>query len=200
MIELIFKVVIISISGALAPGPLTVATASWGIKKGWRAGLEISLGHTLIEFPIVLAIGLGLMNFLKSEKLYFFLGIFGGIFLFLFGILTIRDAFSYNLNTSIKERFSFPLFTGITLSVFNPYFLIWWLGIGTPLIYEAIKKNGFLGLPILYIFHVSLDYFWLIFIAALSSFAKKKIYRYLLFIFGIIIIYFGLRCFFDIFL
>ncbi|MEO0105433.1 MAG: LysE family transporter, partial [candidate division WOR-3 bacterium] len=82
---------------------------------------------------------------------------------------------------------------------FNPYFLIWWLGIGTPLIYEAIKKSGFIGLSVLYIFHVSLDYFWLIFIATLSSFAKKKIYRYLLFILGIIIIYFGIKMLFILF-
>ncbi|MEO0130554.1 MAG: LysE family transporter [candidate division WOR-3 bacterium] len=199
MVELILKVMIISISGALAPGPLTAATASWGVKRGWKAGLEISLGHTFVEFPIVLLIGLGLMNFLKLEKFYFYLGIFGSLFLFLFGILTIKDALSYNPSAYVKEKLSFPLLTGISLSLFNPYFLIWWLGIGMPLIYEAIKKSGFIGLSILYIFHVSLDYFWLIFIATLSSFAKKKIYRYLLFILGIIIIYFGIKMLFVLF-
>jgi len=199
LVELILKVIIISISGALAPGPLTVATASWGVKRGWKAGLEISLGHTFVEFPIVLLIGLGLMNFLKSEKFYFYLGILGSLFLFLFGILTIKDALIYKPPLIVKEKSSLPLLTGIALSFFNPYFLIWWLGIGTPLIYEAIKKSGFIGLSVLYIFHFSLDYFWLIFIATLSSFAKKKIYRYLLFILGIIIIYFGIKMLFILF-
>ncbi|RLF13604.1 MAG: lysine transporter LysE, partial [Thermoprotei archaeon] len=33
------KVSLISSSGALAPGPLTAATAALGVKRGWRGGL-----------------------------------------------------------------------------------------------------------------------------------------------------------------
>lgn len=196
MLELIIKVVIISLSGAFAPGPLTITTAYYGIKKGWRAGLLVSLGHMASEFPLVLLIALGLINFLKSERLAFFLGIFGSLFLFIFGFFTLKDAFTYQPTKNRQEKSPSPLLTGITLSVFNPYFLIWWLGIGTPLIYEALKKSHFLGVIILYIFHVSLDYFWLIAVASLANLATTKVYRYLLVMLGITIIFFGMKMLF----
>jgi threonine/homoserine/homoserine lactone efflux protein len=41
MFELLLKVVVISTSGALAPGPLTAAIASAGLKKGWKQTPEV---------------------------------------------------------------------------------------------------------------------------------------------------------------
>nr|MDO8134030.1 LysE family transporter [Candidatus Njordarchaeum guaymaensis] len=53
------KVVVISLSGALAPGPLTASTATLGAKRGWKAGFSVSVGHMLVELPLVVAVSLG---------------------------------------------------------------------------------------------------------------------------------------------
>jgi threonine/homoserine/homoserine lactone efflux protein len=92
MINFLFKVVVISASGALAPGPLTAATASAGLKKGWRAGLETSLGHTIVELPLVIFLSFGVVSILKNTVASFFLGILGSGFLFFFGFYTVREA------------------------------------------------------------------------------------------------------------
>ena len=85
MIDFLFKVVIISVSGALAPGPLTAATASAGMKRGWKAGIEVSLGHTLVELPLVLLLSIGVVTIFENPKAHFVLGVLGSIFLFFFG-------------------------------------------------------------------------------------------------------------------
>lgn len=196
MIGLLLKVIVISISGALAPGPLTAAIASAGLKKGWKAGIQASLGHTIIELPLVILIALGVTTVLKNPKANFVIGILGSIFLFLFGILTIRDALPTNPKKPIiKQKMTPPMLIGIALTGLNPYFIIWWLGIGTPLISEAIAKAGFIGVGLLYIFHVWLDYGWLTLIAAISSLGRTeaKFYRILLFALGLMIISFGME-------
>ena len=52
-------VVIISASGVMAPGPLFVSTISSAIQHGKNAGLKIAMGHTVVELPLVILIGIG---------------------------------------------------------------------------------------------------------------------------------------------
>ncbi len=189
---------VISLSGALAPGPLTVATATSGLKSGWKAGLWASIGHTLIELPYVILISLGLLTIFKNPKVNLFLGILGSIFLFLFGYSTIRDALrGPKLKESHPKRNTIPtapFLTGIFLTLLNPYFLAWWIGIGASLISEAMEKAGFLGIGLLYISHIWLDYAWLIFIARLASLGHQqiKVFRFILLGLGILVIWFGI--------
>jgi threonine/homoserine/homoserine lactone efflux protein len=196
MINFLFKVVVISASGALAPGPLTAATASAGLKKGWRAGLETSLGHTIVELPLVIFLSFGVVSILKNTVASFFLGILGSGFLFFFGFSTVREALQYRQNGLIPvQKTPSPLLTGVALSALNPYFIVWWIGVGTPLISEALSFAGYLGIGIFYIFHVWLDYVWLTLIAGISSFGRLSIksLTYLLIALGGVVIYFGVN-------
>ncbi len=198
MLELLLKVTIISISGALAPGPLTAAIASAGLKKGWKAGIQASLGHTVVELPLVILIALGATTIFKHPRANFIIGILGSGFLLLFGLLTIRDAFLTNLKElAIKDKSPSPIIIGIALTGLNPYFIIWWIGIGTPLIAEAALKAGIFGIILLYLFHIWLDYGWLTLVATFASLGRvrTKLYRIILLVLGVIIIWFGINLF-----
>jgi len=195
VLDFLLKVVVISASGALAPGPLTAATASAGLKKGWRAGLETSIGHTIIELPLVILLSAGVTSFLKNPRAHFFLGIIGGVFLLFFGFSTIRDALQISKpKEPVFHKTPSPLLTGIALTSFNPYFIAWWIGIGGPLIYEAVDRAGYIGIGLLYIFHVWLDYAWLTAIAAISSLGRlqTKIFKWVLITLGGLVIWFGI--------
>ncbi|UCE44460.1 MAG: LysE family transporter, partial [Candidatus Bathyarchaeota archaeon] len=54
LLDFIATVVLVTASGALAPGPLFFAAVSHGTKSGARGGLAFSIGHTLVELPLVL--------------------------------------------------------------------------------------------------------------------------------------------------
>lgn len=197
MIELLFKIAVISLSGALAPGPLTTATATLGLKRGWKSGLLTSVGHTIIELPCVILIAIGVISIFKHPQVNLFFGILGTIFLFSFGFLTIKEAIKSNPKKEKQTQIKIdqPLLAGVLLTLFNPYFFAWWVGIGAPLISETLAKGGFFGLGLLYLSHIWLDYTWLILIAGVASSARlsTKLYRFILLLLGGLIIWFGLK-------
>jgi threonine/homoserine/homoserine lactone efflux protein len=189
----ILKVIIISASGALAPGPLTASAASLGARGGWRAGFNEAVGHMTVELPLVLAIAYGLHYIFEIPTVETTFGLIGGAFLLFFAYLTLRDAVK---NPGIKDppRYGSAIITGAALSLFNPYFIAWWIGIGTPLIMEAFQSMYLIGIAILYTSHVWLDYAWLTLIASLGSLSKVKAttYKALLIALAMAITYFGI--------
>jgi LysE type translocator. len=80
----------------------------------------------------------------------------------------------------------------MALSLFNPFFLMWWLGVGSPLIAEALE-GGVQGLLAFYAAHVWIDYAWLSLVAGLGSAARLngKAFKGLLAGLAVLMLYFG---------
>ncbi|MEM3927139.1 MAG: LysE family transporter, partial [Desulfurococcaceae archaeon] len=51
---LVSTTIVVTASGALSPGPLTVATISLGTRNGWKSGFMIAIGHSMIEFIYIM--------------------------------------------------------------------------------------------------------------------------------------------------
>jgi threonine/homoserine/homoserine lactone efflux protein len=195
-VSFILYVSAITISGALSPGPLTVATIIHGGKGGLKAGLGCALGHTIVELPLVILIWFGLLS-LVSQTVKQFLGIVGGLALIVFGVLQLRGVLKSSQtssnNVALVERGS--ILTGVMLSGLNPYFILWWFSIGSALIYKAMSLGLIQGLTVMYLSHVWLDYLWLGLLAYLSKYGRKviglRIYRYVSVLFSLILIFFG---------
>jgi threonine/homoserine/homoserine lactone efflux protein len=83
----------------------------------------------------------------------------------------------------------------MTLSAFNPYFIIWWIGVGTPLIMEALDIGGFPMLAAFYVSHVWLDFFWLTLVASIASLGRlnAKYYRIILAALSVLVFLFGVN-------
>jgi threonine/homoserine/homoserine lactone efflux protein len=196
VLDFIATVVVVSASGALSPGPLTVATATLGAKRGWRAGLLVTLGHAIVELPLVILIGLGLFVALGNVTISSALALAGGCFLLFFGFLTLKDALKLKLPSKAEARglYENPVLVGLVLSALNPFFIVWWFGVGTPLIYEALSLWGFQGIALMYVSHVWLDFAWLPVVAYLTSFGRlnMKFLRALLLALAIAVIFFGI--------
>jgi threonine/homoserine/homoserine lactone efflux protein len=85
-------VVVVTASGALAPGPLFFATIAHGAKSGAKSGLIFSLAHTIVEFSLVIALALGLLTIANEPTIKLMIGVVGGAALLVFGVLQIRDS------------------------------------------------------------------------------------------------------------
>ncbi len=185
------KVSVISSSGALAPGPLTAATAATGVKKGWRGGFWVSVGHMVVELPLVIFIAYNLAQILTRADVAAVLSFAGGVMLIFFAYLTAKSAFKADL--SGEDRQSSPLLTGVALTGLNPFFIAWWVSVGGALITEALQNWGKAGIAVLYTSHVWLDFAWLILLAhvtSLSSFTMR-LYRILLLVLAVLVALFG---------
>ncbi len=197
ILTFIIIVVIVSVSGALAPGPLFFATISYGAKLGAKSGLAFSVAHTLIEFPLVILLALGLLTVANEPTIKLLTGVAGGLALLVLGALQIRDGLTSKFDTSSESRGASknPLFVGLVLTGLNPFFIGWWLTIGADLILQALAFASLAGVVLMYVSHIWMDYVWL---TAVAHFAKMGInvvgvrgYKVVVIVFGAVLIFFG---------
>ena len=180
------------------PGPLFAANVLQGTKGGMRSGFIISVGHTLVELPLVLVIALGISTLLNSPGFTTVVGLIGGSALIVFGILQIRGVTRSSFNqepvadAKLQRR---ALILGVGLTGLNPFFIVWWMTVGLGLIFQAVELGALLGVLIMYVSHVWMDYAWLMGTAYLSARGKTLLkargYRFLLIGLGLLLIYFG---------
>jgi threonine/homoserine/homoserine lactone efflux protein len=139
--ELLFflaKVVGISLSGVMAPGPITAAAIAMGARNRF-AGALMAVGHGIIEFPLMVLIILGMDKILKFPSTKIVIGFAGGAFLVIMAIQMLCSINNVE-QQEIKVTRSGPVVAGIVLSGGNPFFLIWWASVGLNL---AITATGF---------------------------------------------------------
>ena len=55
-------VIAISASGVMSPGPLFTANILYGLKEGKIAGVKMAVGHTIVEFPLIVMLGVGVLT------------------------------------------------------------------------------------------------------------------------------------------
>jgi threonine/homoserine/homoserine lactone efflux protein len=197
LFDFVVTVIVITASGALAPGPLTFAILMHGSKGGAWAGFCCAIGHTLVEFPLVLALAFGLLAAASQPFIKSIIGFVGGIGLIGFGVLQIHETLKTNVGSERRAK-GIPagsVLLGLALTGLNPYFLLWWLTIGSVLILQALAFAALVGVILMYVSHVWMDY---AFLSALAHFGKKgrkivgsKYYRMVLIAFGLILIYYG---------
>ncbi|KON32225.1 MAG: hypothetical protein AC479_07750 [miscellaneous Crenarchaeota group-6 archaeon AD8-1] len=195
-------VIILTASGALAPGPLFFVTITHGARSGTKTGITFSLAHTLIEFSLVMLLAFGLLSVINQPTVRLFFGVAGGIVLMVFGFMQIRSSLNQTKESQPGQLSTRGLFViGLALTGLNPYFIIWWLTVGANLIFLSLEFAGFLGVIFMYICHVWVDYVWLTLIAGLAKKSAKILefrwYRVLIGVFGAVLIYFGLAFLFG---
>ena len=132
----------ISLTGAISPGPIMVVTLAKGMEDP-RAGFKIALGHVLIDTPMILLIYFGLGEFFQDSLLQFVLSILGGGVFIWMGFALFRARAHIVQSTTGLRYNAFTL--GILTTVLNPMFLLWWATIGTLLI-TRIYSYGITGL------------------------------------------------------
>ncbi len=202
ILNFIATVVLVTASGALAPGPLFFAAVSHGTKSGAKGGLAFSIGHTLVEFPLVLLLAL-VFGEVASEiagepAVKLLTGIAGGLFLLIFGAMQIHYFLTSKSDTPAYAGVTSrnPLLLGLVFTGLNPYFIVWWLTVGSKLVVDALAFGLLLGVLLMYVSHVWMDYVWLTMVAHFAHVGTKIAgatwYRAVMTLFGAVLVYFGL--------
>jgi threonine/homoserine/homoserine lactone efflux protein len=153
------NVFVISLSGALAPGPVTAAAIGMGSSNRW-AGLFMALGHGIVEFPLMLLLLLGVGRLLKRPVMSILIGFAGGGFLVFLAVQMV-EGLGGSGSGPAHATGSSPLAAGIFLSAGNPYFLVWWATVGLTLITTARNTFGLWAFGLMALVHWSCDLVWL---------------------------------------
>jgi len=154
----LIEVVVISLSGVMAPGPVTAAAIGMGTRSRY-AGALIAVGHGVVEFPLMILIVLGVGRILKLPTAQIVIGLAGGIFLLIMAIQMLKSLRAVE-EQQTKITKSAPVLAGIILSAGNPYFLLWWATIGLALATTA-TGIGIWAFVLFAIVHWLCDLIWL---------------------------------------
>jgi len=200
IIEFAILVIIISASGVMSPGPLFAANITYGLREGVKSGIKIAIGHSIVELPLVILLGIGVFSLEIFPEFRTIISIFGAITLFVFAGIQIKTILEKNKNISLKPKQG-PIVTGIVLSALNPFFIVWWLTIGFKLISDAMLIWAFAGILIVFVFHIWMDFAWLGITAFLASKSRKIIsnrnYKIMILVLSLTLIYFGITFLMD---
>jgi len=200
IIEFAVTVIIISASGVMAPGPLFAANIAYGLQGGGKAGIKMAVGHTIVELPLVILLGIGVFSFEIFPEFRIWISILGAITLFVFAGIQIKTTLQMKETTfNLKHN---AVLTGITLSALNPFFIIWWLSVGFKLISDAMLIWAFVGIIVVFLLHIWMDFVWLYSVACLASKSSKilsnKNYKILMIGLSAMVIYFGISFITDV--
>jgi len=192
MFAFLLQVVGISLSGVMAPGPMTAATLVAG-GRSRHAGVMMALGHGVVEFPLMALIMFGMGSFFKLNGVKIGIGLVGGLFLAFMGIQMLREA-RESVLMAVQGPSRGNILTGILMTGGNPYFLVWWATVGLTLATQA-SEYGVFAFGIFAVAHWLCDLVWLEVLSLASfkgsTFFKGKNQRWLLYICGGAMIFFA---------
>ncbi len=161
--------IFLSLSGVMSPGPLFAVTIAKAFKDN-IAGVLISLGHAIVEFPLMFLAYFGSSWLLESSVAQKTIGFVGGLILVYMGVKMFRTRKENDRKPSYLKYGS--LISGILATGANPYFLLWWATVGADLVMKA-RIFGFLGFLIFAVTHWSCDLLWNTFVSV-TVFKSKR--------------------------
>lgn len=194
--QFLIETLLISLSGVMAPGPMTTITIGRG-NKSPHAGALVSIGHGLVEFPLMILIFFGFGFFFSILYVKAGIAFIGGIFLLIMGIGLLR---SMNSDTASGDNTHSSVVAGMLLSIGNPYFLIWWATVGAALTIRS-ATYGFSGFTLFAFTHWLCDFIWLYILSVLSykggQFFGKSFQKIVFAVCGILLIFFSGKFIYD---
>lgn len=152
------SVIFISLSGVMAPGPLLAVTIEKAVESK-ISGVLIAFGHGIVEFPLMFLIYFGFTQLLVPEAAQVGVGLIGGLIMVYFGIQTVRTGSRNKPDQEYKNSKHGSLTAGVLATGANPYFIIWWLTVGTALIMNS-KLFGFASFSLFAAVHWLCDFTW----------------------------------------
>ena len=156
MLAALGTVALTSLSGVMMPGPMFAVTLAKSYKSPW-AGTHISLGHAVIEVPLILIIYFGVAQFFENSVVRLVLSVVGGVMIIWIGISLFRARKEVARGGKDLPYNSFV--AGIITTGLNPAIWVWWFTVGSLLLMKFLDVSAF-GLVLLIVVHWLCDLVW----------------------------------------
>jgi threonine/homoserine/homoserine lactone efflux protein len=186
---------VIALSGAMMPGPVLAMVLSETPRRGAFTGTKMMVGHFVLESLLVAGLALGLARILGHRLVIGMVALAGGAMLVWMGQGLLRSLPRLTLASGSSAARGLNLVAaGITTSLSNPYWLLWWLTIGMGYVAMGLK-HGVPGVLAFFAGHIAADFAWYTFVSAGLTVGRRffsdRLYRGLVAACGLALLYFG---------
>ena len=192
MLEFLSAGIILGLAAGFAPGPLLVLVISETLRHGIRAGLKVSIAPLVTDVPIIL-VSLLLLNRLAGYRpVLGCISILGGLFILYLAYESLKTR-GVELNLSAVKASSFK--KGVVTNALNPHPYIFYMTVGTPIIYRSIQHNILATLSFVGSFLVLLVGSKVVLAMVVErsrSFLKGRLYIWVMRVLGVLLIIFSM--------
>jgi threonine/homoserine/homoserine lactone efflux protein len=169
---------LIGFSGAMMPGPLLTVGIAETPRHGWKTGPVISIGHAIAEIAVVVVLAFGVTAIASHPLITRTIAVVGGLALLLMGGMMMYDnlkgRITYETTQSDPKAGVKLAGKGITASLSNPYWFVWWVTVGLALLVQA-QEFGWVGPVVFYFGHILSDFVWYTFVSVTLWSGRKLI-------------------------
>ena len=192
MLPILLSVAVISFSGVMMPGPMLAVTLAKSYRSPWT-GTWLSIGHAVIEVPLILLIYFGFAQFFQITIVRLALSVAGSGMIIWMGVSMFR---ARGEATRKGKDLPYNAFAaGILTSVFNPFFLFCWAPIGSIPIMR-ILEFGTMGLVVFMLVHWLCDLAWLTLVSNViyrtHAFWNQRVQEWLFIACSLLLVGFGI--------
>lgn len=189
----------VGLSGALMPGPLLTVTINESYRRGFRAAPLLVSGHAVLEATLIALLVLGLDRVMGNDLFFGIVGLAGGAFIFWMGLGMAKDVRDGRLHVDLRAsdgRRIGPFAAGLTTSLSNPYWSLWWATFGLSWLLRSMER-GVAGVLSFYTGHIMADVLWYFLVAFLvvtgKRFISDRAYGYVILACGTFLVVLGGR-------
>lgn len=199
LVSIFFVSLGVGLSGAMMPGPLLTVTINESYRQGFIAAPLLVGGHAVLEGSLVILLVLGLDQVIGNVIFFGVVGIAGGAFLIWMGLGMVMDVREQRLHLKLEGQKATrigPFMAGLTTSLSNPYWFLWWATFGLSYLLRSLD-HGVAGVVSFYVGHVMADVLWYFLVALLvvtgRRFFSDRVYNYVILGCGAFLLILGAR-------
>jgi threonine/homoserine/homoserine lactone efflux protein len=178
------------VAGA-SPGPLSVLVITETLKNNRRAGFLVAIAPAITDIPIIIFTVVVLSYMQNTEFLLAIISFAGAIFLIYLGIQTIKIK---GFSIEGKERSNAALKKGMITNILSPPPYMFWLLVGTPLLFKAYQSALMQAVYFLigfYLLLISSKMLLAIISEKSRKFMQSRVYVSVMRILGLVLLFFA---------
>lgn len=191
---------VVGLSGAMAPGSFLTVIISRTLTRGPGSAALMLVGHALLEGALLVGFAFGLQRILADPRVGSVLAVVGGAILLWLGYRLVADALHGptpdEAPAPSSESRMGPVMQGITVSLSNPYWTLWWATVGVKLAADGLAIGPF-GVAAFFIGHQLADVAWYGLVIITTARGKRALppvaFRVALGACGVFLLYLGAR-------
>jgi threonine/homoserine/homoserine lactone efflux protein len=184
--------IIFGLTAGISPGPILTLVISETLRHNKKEGIKIAITPLITDLPIIALSMFVFSQFTNSDLILGIISILGGCFIAYLGYETIKaNSMSIDLDNA-KPR---SLRKGIIVNLLSPHPYLFWLVVGSPLLFKASNINPWAAVAFIVAFYACLVGSKII-IANLvdrsRSFLKNKAFLWTMRVLGLALITFAI--------
>jgi len=130
--------IVFGLTAGISPGPILALVISETLRHSKREGIKIAITPLITDIPIVALTLLVFSQLTRSDFILGVISLLGGAFIAYLGYETIKVK-SMGVDTSATKPRS--LRKGIIVNFLSPHPYLFWLVVGSPILFTAYQAN-----------------------------------------------------------